>query len=494
MPPTKRPSRARKNAPQEADDVFEATASNEETQRRTSEASAPDAESADNKTRPQLIPAVTVDASMLETEQLQKMKNPDLIRIAEQLGIETPQNMPKKELIALIAETASKVAENKEQKEAVIHGEGVLEIIPAPDKKNYYGFLRSVEYSYTAAPSDVYVSPSQIRRFNLRKGDYVEGVIRRPREGERYSALIQVDRINGEQPEVAIKKTLFENLTPFYPNKRFQLETTSSKLTTRVIDLIAPIGFGQRALIVAPPRTGKTVLLQDIANGITTNHPHVHLIVLLIDERPEEVTDMERTVRGEVISSTFDEPAEHHVHCAELVIERAKRLVECGKDVVILLDSITRLARAYNTVSPSSGRVMSGGLEAAAMHRPKRFLGAARNIEDGGSLTIIGTALIETGSKMDEVIFEEFKGTGNAEIVLDRRLADRRIYPSMDILRSGTRKEELLLDKLTLDTLWALRKLIAERPLVDVMNEMVSKIRLTKSNKEYIMALSPLLR
>lgn len=449
-------------------------------------------------TPPMPLPLIPVEELILETERLQKMKPGELIRMGERMNIENPQNMAKKDLIGQIVDIGSRIASaarggTDEQSEPVIQGEGVLVFCYTADKK-LYGSLRSVDYSYQPAATDIFVSPSQIKRLNLRQGDYVVGHVRRPRIGERYSSLMQVLTVNGESPEIASKKIAFENLTPYYPTKRYKLETIDRKFTTRVIDLLIPIGMGQRALIVAPPRTGKTVLLQDIANGITKNHPDAHLIVLLIDERPEEVTDMERTVKGEVISSTFDEPATKHVACAEIVIERAKRLVECGKDVVILLDSITRLARAYNTVSPSSGRVMSGGLEAAAMHLPKRFLGAARNIEDGGSLTIIGTALVDTGSKMDEVIFEEFKGTGNAEIVLDRKLADRRTYPAIDILKSGTRKEELLVEGETLRVLWQLRKAIADMSTVDALTEILSKLRLTKTNADYVTGISQLLR
>jgi len=424
-----------------------------------------------------------------------------LIATAEKLGIENPRIMPKPVLIGQIADLAARLQSSQDEPERVIHGEGLLEIVPSNDKKSYFGFLRSKEYSYQAAPTDVYVSTTQIRTFKLRKGDYVFGTIRRPKQGERYSALLQVLKINELTPEEMSRKYAFENLKPYYPTERFKLETVSKLFTTRVIDLMIPIGKGQRALIVAPPRTGKTILLQDIAKGITTNHPDVHLIVLLIDERPEEVTDMERTIKGEVISSTFDEQATKHIKCAEMVLERAKRLVECGKDVVILLDSITRLARAYNTNSPSSGRVMSGGLEADAMHGPKRFLGAARNIEDGGSLTIIGTALIETGSKMDEVIFEEFKGTGNAEIVLNRRLADRRIFPAIDILRSGTRKEELLIKDSKLRVLWRLRQMLADKEdndnqdtnIVNAMNEVLKLLGNTKNNDEFIAYLQQLM-
>jgi len=483
-----------------ADDEHNETNETPNTEKKDKEQSS---ESVDVKPETEVKAPVLFDvkSEVLETESLQKMKYDDLIATAEKLGIENPRIMPKPVLIGQIADLAARLQSSQDEPERVIHGEGLLEIVPSNDKKSYFGFLRSKEYSYQAAPTDVYVSTTQIRTFKLRKGDYVFGTIRRPKQGERYSALLQVLKINELTPEEMSRKYAFENLKPYYPTERFKLETVSKLFTTRVIDLMIPIGKGQRALIVAPPRTGKTILLQDIAKGITTNHPDVHLIVLLIDERPEEVTDMERTIKGEVISSTFDEQATKHIKCAEMVLERAKRLVECGKDVVILLDSITRLARAYNTNSPSSGRVMSGGLEADAMHGPKRFLGAARNIEDGGSLTIIGTALIETGSKMDEVIFEEFKGTGNAEIVLNRRLADRRIFPAIDILRSGTRKEELLIKDSKLRVLWRLRQMLADKEdndnqdtnIVNAMNEVLKLLGNTKNNDEFIAYLQQLM-
>jgi transcription termination factor Rho len=365
--------------------------------------------------------------------------------------------------------------------DGAIYGEGVLEILP-----DGFGFLRSPMYSYMPGPDDIYVSPSQIRRFGLRKGDVVSGQIRPPKEGERYFALLRVNEIGYRNPEETKQLVLFDNLTPIYPDRRFAMEHASEGYSARVIDLLAPIGVGQRGLIVAPPRTGKTMLLQTIANSINTNHPDVFLIVLLIDERPEEVTDMERTVRAEVISSTFDEPPQRHVQVAEMVSEKAKRLVERKKDVVILLDSITRLGRAYNAVTPSSGRVLSGGLDANALQRPKRFFGAARNIEEGGSLTIIATALIDTGSRMDEVIFEEFKGTGNMEIYLDRHLADKRVFPAIDINRSGTRKEELLLPEEVLNRVWILRKVLAPMNSIDSMEFLLDKIKGTKTNKEFL--------
>jgi len=359
----------------------------------------------------------------------------------------------------------------------VISGSGVLEILP-----DGFGFLRAVDYNYLPSPDDIYISPSQIRRFSLRTGDTVSGEVRPPKEGEKYFALLKVDEVNFESPEAARDKILFDNLTPLYPEEKLNLEFNPENLSTRVMDLFTPIGKGQRALIVSPPRAGKTVLLQDIAHSITANHKEVVLMVLLIDERPEEVTDMQRSVAGEVISSTFDEPATRHVQVAEMVIEKAKRLVEHRKDVVILLDSITRLARAYNTVVPPSGKVLSGGVDSNALHKPKRFFGAARNIENGGSLTIISTALIDTGSRMDDVIFEEFKGTGNMELHLDRRIADRRIFPAFDLIRSGTRKEELLIPKNNLNRIWILRRLLQEMNPVDAMEFIIDKIRKTETN------------
>jgi transcription termination factor Rho len=372
-----------------------------------------------------------------------------------------------------------KLADN----EVDIIGEGVVEVL-----QDGFGFLRSPDANYLPGPDDIYISPSQIRRFSLRTGDTVEGEIRSPKEGERYFALLKVNRINFEDPDKARHKVHFDNLTPLYPDERFKMEVedpTRKDLTARVIDLVAPLGKGQRALIVAQPRTGKTVILQNIARSITANHPECFLIVLLIDERPEEVTDMQRTVKGEVISSTFDEPASRHVAVAEMVIEKAKRLVEHGRDVVILLDSITRLGRAYNTVVPSSGKVLTGGVDANALQRPKRFFGAARNIEEGGSLTIIATALIDTGSRMDEVIFEEFKGTGNSEIVLDRKVSDKRVFPSMDILKSGTRKEELLVPKADLSKIFVLRRILSSMGVVDAIEFLLDKLKQTKSNAEF---------
>ncbi|HOQ61623.1 MAG TPA: transcription termination factor Rho, partial [Vicinamibacterales bacterium] len=362
--------------------------------------------------------------------------------------------------------------------------EGVLETLP-----DGYGFLRGPDYNYLPGPDDVYVSPSQIRRFDLHTGDTVSGQIRPPREGERYFALVKVDAVNFEPPERKRERVYFENLTPLYPQEKFNLEFAADELCTRVIDMMVPIGKGQRGLIVAPPRTGKTMLLQALANSVMANHPDVFLIVLLIDERPEEVTDMQRSVRGEVISSTFDEPPQRHVQIAEMVIEKAKRLVETGRDVLILLDSITRLARAYNTVVPASGRILSGGVDSNALQKPKRFFGAARKIEGAGSLTIVATALIDTGSRMDDVIFEEFKGTGNLEILLDRKLSDRRVYPSIDLQKSGTRKEELLLDKETLNKVWVLRKVLDPLSTVDAMELLLGKLSKTKSNAEFLAAM-----
>jgi transcription termination factor Rho len=407
-----------------------------------------------------------------------KLKSPtELLSFAEEQEVENASTLRKQELMFGILK---KLADN----EVEIIGEGVVEVL-----LDGFGFLRSPDANYLPGPDDIYISPSQIRRFSLRTGDTVEGQIRSPKEGERYFALLKVNRINFEDPEKARHKVHFDNLTPLYPDERFNMEITDDPtrkdLSARVIDLVTPLGKGQRALIVSPPRTGKTVLLQNIATSITHNHPECYLIVLLIDERPEEVTDMQRTVKGEVISSTFDEPAVRHVQVAEMVIEKAKRLVEHGRDVVILLDSITRLGRAYNTVVPSSGKVLTGGVDANALQRPKRFFGAARNIEEGGSLTIISTALIDTGSRMDEVIFEEFKGTGNSEIVLDRKVADKRTFPSMDILKSGTRKEELLVPKGDLQKIFVLRRILSSMGVVDAIEFLIDKLKQTKTNAEF---------
>ena len=398
--------------------------------------------------------------------------------IAKELGVQGASGLRKQELMF-------KVIEAQTQKNGLIFGEGVLEILP-----DGFGFLRAPSYNYLPGPDDIYVSPSQIRRFDMRTGDTVSGQVRHPKEGERYFALIKVEAINFEDPEAAKEKILFDNLTPLYPMERIRLEANNGDLSTRVLDLVDPIGKGQRGLIVAPPRTGKTMLLQSLANSITANHPEIVLIVLLIDERPEEVTDMQRSVKGEVVSSTFDEPPQRHVQVAEMVIEKAKRLVEHKKDVVILLDSITRLARAYNTIAPPSGKVLSGGIDSNALQRPKRFFGAARNIEEGGSLTIIATALVDTGSRMDDVIFEEFKGTGNMEVHLDRRLVDKRIFPAIDIHASGTRKEELLLSKEELNRIWILRKVLQPLGPVESMELLIDKMRETKTNKKFLEAMN----
>jgi len=406
--------------------------------------------------------------------ELKKASITELTRIATDLNIEGASSKRKQDLIFAVLEAQADT-------DGQIYGSGVLETLP-----DGFGFLRSPDYNYLPGPDDIYVSPAQIRRFNLRTGDTVDGQIRPPKEGERYFALLKVNEINFETVEAQKNKILFDNLTPLYPQKRLNLEVGADKYSMRVIDLMSPIGMGQRALIVAPPRTGKTILLQEIANSITTNHPEVVLIVLLIDERPEEVTDMARSVKGEVVSSTFDEQATRHVQVAEMVIEKAKRLVEHRRDVVILLDSITRLARAYNSVVPPSGKILSGGVDSNALHKPKRFFGAARNIEEGGSLTIIGTALIDTGSRMDEVIFEEFKGTGNMELVLDRKLVERRIFPAVDINKSGTRREELLYDEHDLQRIWLLRKVLNTLNPVDAMEWLKDKMKGSKSNKEFL--------
>ena len=405
----------------------------------------------------------------------------ELLEMAVGYGIDNASRLRKHDLIFAILR---KIAEKGES----IFGGGVLEVL-----QDGFGFLRSPATSYLASHDDIYISPSQIRRFNLQTGDSVDGEIRMPKDGEKYCALVKVERVNGNTPESNKHKILFENLTPLFPDQQFHLERdlkSEENITGRIIDLFAPIGKGQRGLIVAPPKTGKTIMLKNIAHSITANHPEVELIVLLIDERPEEVTDMQRSVRGEVVSSTFDEPANRHVQVAEMVIEKAKRLVESKKDVVILLDSITRLARAYNTVAPASGKILTGGVDANALHRPKRFFGAARNIEEGGSLTIIATALVETGSRMDDVIYEEFKGTGNMELHLDREIAQRRIYPAIDILRSGTRREELLLSKDQLQKLWVLRKFLSEKQSIEASSFVLDKIKETKNNADFIQAMT----
>jgi transcription termination factor Rho len=410
----------------------------------------------------------------MDLVQLKEQNIKGLVEKAKEFGIEGVSSMRKQELIFALLQAQA-------EQDGLIYGEGVLETLP-----DGFGFLRAQNYNYLPGPDDIYVSPSQIRRFGLRTGDTVSGQIRPPKEGERYFALLKVEAVNFEDPEDTRDKILFDNLVPLYPEERVRLETEADNFATRVMDMLTPLGKGQRGLIVASPRTGKTMLLQAIANSITANHKNIYMIVLLIDERPEEVTDMERSVKAEVVSSTFDEPAQRHVQVAEMVIEKAKRLVEHKRNVVILLDSITRLARAYNTVVPPSGKILSGGVDSNALHRPKRFFGAARNIEGGGSLTIIATALIDTGSRMDEVIFEEFKGTGNMEIHLDRKLADRRIFPSIDINRSGTRKEELLLVSDDLNRIWILRKLLSPLNTVDAMEFLLDKLAGTKNNADFL--------
>ena len=414
----------------------------------------------------------------MNLSELKHKKINDLTSLARDLSVEGAAGMRKQDLIFAILQA-------QVEKNGVISGGGVLEILP-----DGFGFLRAQDYNYLPGPDDIYVSPSQIRRFNLRTGDTIAGQIRPPKEGERYFALLKVETVNFEDPAVARDKILFDNLTPLYPDQRLKLETDADNYSARIMDLMTPVGMGQRGLIVAAPRTGKTMLLQNLANSIARNHPETVLIVLLIDERPEEVTDMQRSVKAEVVSSTFDEPAQRHIQVAEMVLEKAKRLVEHKRDVVILLDSITRLARAYNTVVPASGKILSGGLDANALQRPKRFFGAARNIEEGGSLTIIATSLIDTGSRMDEVIFEEFKGTGNMEIHLDRKLVEKRIFPSIDINRSGTRKEELLLPPEELNRIWILRKLLSPLSPVDSMEFLLEKLRGTKDNAEFMAAMN----
>jgi transcription termination factor Rho len=415
--------------------------------------------------------------STLNINDLKDMSIQKLTQVAKDLNVAGATGMRKQDLIFQILKAQT-------EQSGFMFSEGVLEVLP-----DGFGFLRAPDYNYLPGPDDIYVSPSQIRKFDLQTGDTVSGQVRPPKDGERYFALIKVEAVNFESPDQARNKLFFENLTPLYPQERLRLETTPDNLSARVMDLMTPIGKGQRGLIVAPPRTGKTMLLQSIAQSITTNHPEVYLIVLLIDERPEEVTDMQRSVRGEVISSTFDEPAQRHVQVAEMVIEKAKRLVEHKKDVVILLDSITRLARAYNTVAPPSGKVLSGGLDSNALQKPKRFFGAARNIEEGGSITIMSTALIDTGSRMDDVIFEEFKGTGNMEIHLDRKLVDKRVFPAIDIIKSGTRKEELLIPKEDLNRIWVLRKVLTPLSPVEAMELLLDKMGKTKSNAEFLAAM-----
>ena len=423
-------------------------------------------------------PSMLSNDGVVNLNELKKKKPAELAKYAADLKIEGAAGMRKQDLIFALLQAHT-------ENSGAVYSEGVLETLP-----DGFGFLRAPDYNYLPGPDDIYVSPSQIRRLNLRTGDTVSGQIRPPKDSERYYAMLKVEKVNFESPEKAREKILFDNLTPLYPDQKFNIEYDSGNMSTRIIDLLVPIGMGQRALIVSPPRAGKTVMLQAMANAIITNHPDVWLIVLLIDERPEEVTDMQRSVKGEVISSTFDEPAQRHVQVAEMVIEKAKRLVEHGRDVVILLDSITRLARAYNTVVPPSGKILSGGVDSNALHKPKRFFGAARNVEEGGSLTIIGTALVDTGSRMDEVIFEEFKGTGNCELHLDRKLMEKRIFPCMDINRSATRKEELLLPPDVLNRVWILRQLLHPLNVIDSMEFLLSKMRATKTNREFLDSMS----
>ncbi|MBP1596541.1 MAG: transcription termination factor Rho [Acidobacteria bacterium] len=422
--------------------------------------------------------ALDREGEQLHISELQALNIKDLTKIARKYKLADVGKMTKQDLIFAILQAQA-------EKHGLIFSEGVLEVLPEG-----YGFLRSPDYSYLPGPDDIYISPSQIRKFDLRTGDIVSGQIRMPNEGERYLALVKVDAVNFEPPEEARRRIFYDNLTPLYPHDRIRLETVRENLSARVMDIFTPIGKGQRGLIVSPPRAGKTMILQNIANSISTNHPEIYLIVLLIDERPEEVTDMERSVKGEVISSTFDEPASRHVQVAEIVMEKAKRLVEHKKDVVILLDSITRLARAYNTIVPSSGKVLSGGVDANALEKPKRFFGAARKIEEGGSLTIMATALIDTGSRMDDVIFEEFKGTGNMEIILDRKLVDKRIFPAIDINRSGTRKEELLVAALDLNKIWILRKVLNPLSIDEAMDLLLDKLRKSESNADFLNSLN----
>ncbi len=426
-----------------------------------------------------------VAPALLDIAELKAKRIAELTEIAKRLNVPGYTDYRKQELIFKILEAQTQAQRQEGRDNGINFSEGVLEVLP-----DGYGFLRSSDYNYLPSPDDIYVSPSQIKKFGLRTGDTVSGQVRSPKEGERFFALLKVDLVNHQSPDIMRDRTIFDNLTPLYANDKLALETTPGEFSMRIMDLLTPIGKGQRGLIVSPPKSGKTVLLQKLANAIARNQPEVKLIVLLIDERPEEVTDMERSVQAEVISSTFDEPPERHVQVADMVLEKAKRLVEAKFDVVILLDSITRLARAHNTVVPHSGKILSGGVDANALHKPKRFFGAARNIEEGGSLTIIATALVDTGSRMDEVIFEEFKGTGNMEIILDRRLADRRVFPAFDVVRSGTRREDLLLDSHELNRIWILRKVISDMTPMEAMEFLLDQMQGTKGNKEFLKAMS----
>jgi len=422
---------------------------------------------------------------LIDVPALKSKKIAELTEIARQLGIEDYQDLRKQDLIFKIIEAENQREMKESHREGLTVSNGVIEVLP-----DGYGFMRSADYNYLPSPDDIYVSPSQVKRFGLRTGDTVKGYVRPPKDGERFFALLKVETINYVPPEIMRDRTLFENLTPLYPDERLRLETMASEFSTRIIDLVSPVGKGQRGLIVSPPKAGKTILLQKIANSIARNHPEAKLIVLLIDERPEEVTDMQRSVNAEVIASTFDEPPERHVQVADMVLEKAKRLVEAKQDVIVLLDSITRLARAHNTVIPHSGKLLSGGVDANALHKPKRFFGAARNVEEGGSLTIIATALVETNSRMDEVIFEEFKGTGNMELVLDRKISERRIFPAIDVNRSGTRREELLMTSDELAKVWVLRKVLSEDTPVEAMETLLDRMKSTKSNQEFLKSLN----
>jgi transcription termination factor Rho len=480
--PRKKPSRTRSRStePDEKDDIIEMT---EESAAAAVAAGPVEPAVADDSEEVVTTPAPARDSESgeLDVAGLQKKSIVELTKMAKALNVENATGMKKQDLIFAILEAQAKSTGN-------VFATGVLEILP-----DGFGFMRSPDYNYLSSPDDIYVSPSQIRRFGLRKGDTISGQVRQPKEGEKFFALLRVEAINHQDAVAAQDRILFDNLTPLYPTARFKLEIKGQRdLSMRVIDLLSPIGKGQRALITSPPKAGKTILMQEIANSIAANHPEATIIVLLIDERPEEVTDMQRSVNAEVVASTFDEPATRHVQVAEMVIEKAKRITETKKDVVVLLDSITRLARAYNQVVPASGKVLSGGVDSNALHRPKRFFGAARNIEEGGSLTIIATALIDTGSRMDEVIFEEFKGTGNSELILDRKLAERRIYPAIDINRSGTRREELLLEKDELSKIWALRKILAPLTVVEAMELLQEKMVQTESNEEFLAAMARL--